>query len=114
MLGLTKIFHGTGNMVVLYSSFCFLKVLVDIKYKGVYGYFCINNKLYGTQYIDGKKSRLTSLTRMLGTWTHFVVRLKIHLSLCLKLASMSPNHDHNRVVVLHTRAEARGAIDYAH
>ena len=44
MLLLTKNLPVTGNIVVLYSSFCVLQGLVDINKKGIYGAALINKR----------------------------------------------------------------------
>ena len=55
MLRLIKKLHGTGKIVVLYYGFCVMHGLVDIKYKGLYGVYIINNRNYWPRYIDEKK-----------------------------------------------------------
>ena len=48
MLCLTKMIHGTGNIVVLDYGFCVIHGLVDMKKKGVYGVTLIKKRRYWT------------------------------------------------------------------
>ena len=44
MLILTKMFQGTGKIVMLDSGFCVLQVLVDMNNKGVYVYALVKKR----------------------------------------------------------------------
>ena len=58
-------------------GFCVPKGLVDINKKGAHGDALTNKSRYCPCYIDGEKLKLTSPTRVLEPWIHFVVILKI-------------------------------------
>ena len=79
MLRLTKMLHGTGNIVVLDYGFFALQELVDMKKKGVYEAALVKEGIYRPRYIDVEKSGITSQTRILGIWIHFAVILTMFL-----------------------------------
>ena len=58
MFCLTKMLQGAGKIVVLGYGFCVIRVLVNMKKKGVYGDYLINNRLYWHCYINGLKQGL--------------------------------------------------------
>ena len=77
MFRLTKKLHVIGKIVALYSFFCVLQVLVDIKKEVFYVGVLINNTHSCPRLIGGKISIINSPTQVLGLWMHFVVILKM-------------------------------------
>ena len=77
MLRLTKNLHGAGGNFMLYDGLYVLQGLVDINKKGVCESSLIKKSRYWPIYIDDEKSRLTSPTRVLSPWMHFMAILKM-------------------------------------
>ena len=54
LLRIMKSYSATGKYVIIDSGFCVLKVLVQLRKKGVFAYAFIKNRRYWTSMVPGK------------------------------------------------------------